>query len=600
MTNSETYLPSQRYASRHRGAILNCPVVSMGVKERKVGQRKEMDLDTILMRSWFPTPRLLPETVIIPFSDPDNRFLPFPETVDNPLVYYGWRMQELIDKMIPSDQSSKMLLKPLIRLLEVAAGKYYEDDFIQKHSDDDEPPFLSCFGEIAESQATGLAFDRIYRALGNSLTILSELDDDSPADLHNLLKSRENKGRGDLDITIASSYDNHNPQYILGYWDESRKDYQGLQISITTDGSVVYQSKNFNVVERPDPHKGDRSFQGWRLVKSLTDDGTELIILQAGMFSLRGKLSTEDDLVLEKNTFSIELSAKPCSEDDIKPTDSRVGACASVVDKLLRLRLKSLSLHEMNLVTDEEPWDWEAHVNRYGRNKWYLLNKPEVFKYKSSLIEVLTRALKQASSKVGAFEVNDDNGVATAAEQNINDSLWLYVSPENWSGYLINNLLGAVHLSPFVFGAHMISSSRLDALPTDLPDERIKFAEHGIDYTLSLGQLWPNVFTNLADEQIVRFINALPHQKKYVDDYLADLERYEQTGDIHELKLEHQGVYYVMNALKAAGVKFPDFGGNLMMQFLYLFRHPMDTKIDSCASFLPRLRDDCGPSRSRT
>src|SRR3989344_8476511 len=205
----------------------------------------------------------------------------------------------------------------------------------------------------------------------------------------------------------------------------------------------------------------------------------------------------------------------------------------------------------------------------------------ELFEHKALIIEVLTRANKQMSAKVGAFDLYDF--IAVAAEKHVNTKLWENVNVRNWSEYLIKNFIASAHLSPLVFASNLIPNSRLDALPPETGEGslRRKLAEHGVDFTLSLGQLWPEVFSNLTDEQIAVFLDALPSQKQYLMTILKDLDRYEQTGNIDELKLEHQGVYYVMEALKAARVEFPDFGGNYLMQFLYLFRHPSDMEIEN-------------------
>ncbi|OGG03568.1 hypothetical protein A2W14_03235 [Candidatus Gottesmanbacteria bacterium RBG_16_37_8] len=574
-------MPNKELIYCHNGLIFNHPPIFQGTEMRRELQVSDPDnLGTLIYRNMFPVQRLLPEEEIIPYRDPKKRYVdvPYPEYYQVYSIQLGWKMDGFINKLIPDNEASRMLFNPLIQLFDVAARNYYDRKAIEDPRDIRKSGlFTSRFAEIAQSEALGLGFDRLYRNIDYGLIRVSDaVAGQADLNLKEYLAKVINKRWIDLDIAFQNLDNSHNPDFIMDYWNKVRSDFTETQKITSPDGKIFYRGKNFELIESPGQN-GNLSFQGWRLVRDTADDGTELIILQAGLFTLAGNRVSEENLILKNNIFSIEFSALPSQSEFIKSTNTRAGACATLVDRFLRLRLKSASYPELLLAVDEFVWD--NHVNRYGRNKWVVLSDPDVFNYRTNVLEVITRALKQLSSKVGAFEIPEE--FAKAAEDKVDISLWDEIKPDTWSEYLIYNLLGAAHLSPLVFAANMITDSKLEALPLDL---RRKLAVHGIDYSLSLGQLWPGVFSNLSGEQIEIFLNSIPYQKRYTNNYLKDLDRYEDTGYIHKLKLKHQGIYLIINALRRAGVEIPDLGGNYLMQFLYLFRHPQDKIIEQLAN----------------
>ena len=185
-------------------------------------------------------------------------------------------------------------------------------------------------------------------------------------------------------------------------------------------------------------------------------------------------------------------------------------------------------------------------------------------------------------SRVGLYDM--PSYFFPKAEEVFTEQLWQTLPDSaSWSEYYVFNLLASAHLSPLVFGVNLIPNSRLPALPADI---RERLAMHGVDYSLSIGNLWPDVFKNLTDQQIEIFVSNLPDQEPYVEQYLDDIQK-------GEFPLEHQGLYYVFNALdKALALNYqqlPDFDGNYLMKAFYLFRHPNDEEVNKLTLPSPEL-----------
>ncbi|OGG00841.1 hypothetical protein A2153_04935 [Candidatus Gottesmanbacteria bacterium RBG_16_38_7b] len=350
----------------------------------------------------------------------------------------------------------------------------------------------------------------------------------------------------------------------------------------------------------------DGKYEGWRLINEKTDDGTKLLVLQTGLFSLSDSTlnAKEESFEIEQNNFTVELSAIPLSLEKINAMQKRrKGDLSSYADNEIRLGVKSTSFREMNLVVVCGDYEW--HFNKYHRNKYLLLYNLETFNDPARLFDLFTHSLKIMCTRVGLYEVERD--FAKKGENGFTAELWgLIPEYKSWSGYLIYNLLGAAHLSPLVFGTHLIQNSRLeifsnhleqgsdfenlDQIDDDTKKRKTRYqqigekiASHGAEYTLSLGNLWPEIFPKMTDEQIAVFLENLPTQEEYTNTYLADIDR-------GEFPLEHQGIYHIMTALRKAlslenpaiadiNELIPDFYGNYLLQTLYVFRHPDDEEI---------------------
>lgn len=464
-----------------------------------------------------------------------------------------------------------------------------EDDGFSLQDNEDEGAIQPHFARLTGSDALGCFMDSHYDNIGHALRTAGNVklfEDDIPFDEDNSLNmdsviseyfAQESsklatKGGRDMDIAYVQPQDNLDPDFIKSCWNSCRKfdhGYEESEIEIDGVERKIYRGTNYEVVEYPlneafkIPFK---QYRGWKLTTAYTYDNTPILIFQSGIFSagVNGfNPYKEDSLELTHQEFTIDVSTVPQYFDR---SDTRHDT-VSVADRLLWLPMKSMSKREMDLVISL-PFSWPYDTFRYGRYKMDLIPSMEFFIHEPSLIERTTRAIKHLSLRVGLFDLNES--VAGKGEKVISPDLWEYVNQEKWRSYLIYTLFASAHLSPIVFAANLIPNSKLDALPDQLKE---KLAFHGIDFTFSFGQLWPAI-GEMTPAQIEIFLDAIPDQETYLKNYYQD--RDDPT---------HQGLYFIVTALKKAGVKIngepiPELNGNTLLQALYIFRHPEDKQLE--------------------
>lgn len=548
-----------------------------------------------------PQGRLCSRESINTYTDHKKRFLPLPEELVGSGNEITWEMESFFSRLFPDDNATQMLFPVFLSLMKVSAKNFYErfaqtplnpnslytglrESIIEKGNLEDnglENPdiygylFQPYFAEISESSANGCAMDKIYRAIGTSLKAMSSSPSDNPWQEYCDRKASGN--RRDLDICLVSSDDDFSPDFITANWKIARGDNNEILKRTISNGRKSFTGRDLVMVEVANQ---SGKYEGWRLIRETVDDGIEIIVLQTGIFSLSDSplKSKENSFEIEKNTFSVEISAIPQTRNKIKEMKNhRMGDLASYSDDEIRLQVKSTSFREMKLVVSSGEYEW--HFNKYHRNKYYLLHNLDIYNDPSRLIDLFTHSLKIMSTRVGLYEI--PKYFSDKGETEFNAKLWNFLPDfRTWSEYYIYNILGAAHLSPLVFGSHLIPNSRLDNLPVSL---REKVASHGAENTLSIGNLWPEIFPKMTNEQIAVFLENLPDQKEYIDTYLTDIDR-------EEFPIEHQGLYFVMTALrKALSLENPDipnaselipwFDGNYLLQALYVFKHPKDEEI---------------------
>ena len=374
-----------------------------------------------------------------------------------------------------------------------------------------------------------------------------------------------NRRARDIDIYIMNPEQNTDPMFIVNGWVASHLvNAEQVNSAYSSDSSEkLYTGPLYQVVEYEDETEHDGGsktretyYEGWKLETGYAYDDTPVVMLRAGIFRCPHGFNPDKEHSLEpvKITLSIDLTSPPKHFD---PSDTRNGA-VSIADKKLWLPVKSMSKSDMKLVVTP-PFTWAFNTQNYGRYKINLIDSKRFTDHLPSLIERITRSIKHTALRVGLFDISDS--VAKAAEETINKDLWNYISPTFWFDELQPTLFATAHLSPLALAVHLIPDNKLDGLPNEV---KKKLAIHCIDHSLSLGKLWP-AFKTMSDEQVAVFLESIPDQETYLTSYC-------QNPDIPI----NQGLSYIMRGLQKAGLKIPEFNGNILLQAEHVFRHPED------------------------
>jgi hypothetical protein len=498
----------------------------------------------------------------------------------------GWEMDKFISSLFGKDRASQMLHQAFIPFLHSQGESFYRA-YKASHPNDyinDDGACQPAFAHLIGSNQLGCFLDKLYSRIGLGLQVLADtsnwtddgntLSMDDSAEITQFIHYHWSDqaiiiaGRGgkDIDMAIARPEGNQDPHFIENAWCLTRNKKIQVDDVESEDGTKgrMYTGFNYQVIEHPN-EDGNMVYEGWKLIRDFTYDNTPIVILESGIFKCPNDFNPwkENSLKPVQITTTIDLTEMP---QEFDPTDSRYGD-VSIADSRLFLPVKSMSKTNMDFrVSIPYPTVWDTF--RYGRYRLNLINSPAFFDYKPALIEKTIRALKHLTLRVGFFDLSKE--VTTAADFQINDSLWKFLTPDLWNEYLITTFLASAHLSPFVFAAHLIPDKYLNDLPEGL---KRKLAIHGIDGSLSLGNLWPDLFNGILQDNspeetrqtICTFLNAVPNQEQYLREYFE-----------HPEKRESQGLYHIMTALKNAGIKIPEFDSNVLLQANYVFRHPDD------------------------
>ncbi len=204
------------------------------------------------------------------------------------------------------------------------------------------------FAEVCGSVALGCAFDEVYKVLGKGFaTFTNNYDKPKPWDAY-LKNKLGKKGGMDLDMTLVSLEDDFNPQFILDILHELWKEREAMEI---TSQSAIQRFIGWDF-EMSKIDGSDNLYEGWRLVMEKMDDGTDLISLQAGQFTLTKETAQLQgiDFGPIKHTFKVELSAIPFfrKKRRMNMTNRRSGIRTGLSDYEFRLKIKSRSFRKMN------------------------------------------------------------------------------------------------------------------------------------------------------------------------------------------------------------------------------------------------------------
>jgi hypothetical protein len=566
--------------------VRNRPVTSFNLQlpspRREFDPVKDNDLTMIA----FPPERWeLTHTPFVTFEEPQQRYEGYENVLPSENTNTIESLNGFLERLLPQDEITAMVKEPLIRFLSVMSKDFYDkylgrDRIHRSNKRRVKLKNLPEFANVRGSAGFGGAFDRMYGSIGDGFRVSAmtnvNANENSNGRKENIqtainrylsseaVTMASSSGR-DLDIAFNNTENVFNPLFIINGWAKSRVQYTNPEMKTGDDGIISYSGINYQVKERV-LLDGSLVYDGWKFEVEGTDDASKIVTLQIGTFTAPNgfRPNKEDTLCLINRTFAVSFSSQPLiwsEQDDL--ADRRGGLYVSTIDCDLRLGLKSKTRNGKNISVNHPELDY--NLNRYNRWMMYEFIGDSIFRDRSRLVEVFSRGVKQMSAKVGFFGLH--KSFSDVCEKEFDASLWEGLSVENWRGDLVYNILAAAHLSPITLALNLIPDSKLDMFPKDLQE---KAAQYGQDHTFSFGNLWPDIFRNMPDEMIIKFIRAMPDQAEYVKSYL-------DNPNI----LTNQGLYFILHGLKQAGVEFPDFGGNMMLQAMYVFRHPEDSYMDS-------------------
>ncbi len=471
----------------------------------------------------FPGPRLYPGLYCATglndyFSD---RF------VEKKLNIKGyWTLEEFMEEEIPSDV--QMIREPLLTLVRA----------LQVNSGDPAGPFLQARGTRG---AFGKSCDRYYQTVGPALHQLILTDNN-----HNLSIYDPNKKRCQniIDVFSQRAISRHHLDLDLSVPD------MGMDNLATLWNQSV--GRMFNVEKKL---IGGRSvLYGWKAFLQVTDDDVKVFTVQEGEFEDRANVDSQDNLTLVKPVFSIDFVQQPLNQTiEMARQDTRGGSFVAETERFRRNFYNAAG--SVQIKVDSQLNYRAKPVFRYGYLMLDIGLTPEALLDPEHAITRALRTLRYKTLMPSTWDISQE--LAEAADVFLSRQSWSGIKPASWRDEDMYNLFGAIQLSPFITGVNLIPNKLLDKL--DISARR-RIANHAIDYSLSLGNLWTR-FASMTTAQAELFLGALPDQSSYNPSRI-------------------NGILSFLKAMYTAGLLVEsDKYDNYLMDAIDFFSHPLDIAI---------------------
>lgn len=471
----------------------------------------------------FPSPRLCPGLYYATglndnFSD---RF------VERQLNRKGfWTLEEFIEEEVPSD--AQMIHEPLIKIVRA----------LQVNTGDPAKPFLQARGTRG---AFGKSCDRYYQTVGPALHQLIPPDSNHNLGIYHPIEKR---CQNIIDSFSKRAISRHHLDLDLSVLDMTMDN-----LAILWNQSV---GRMFNVEKKL---IGGRSvLYGWKAFLQVTDDDVKVFTIQEGEFEDRTNVDSQDDLTLVNPVFSIDFVQQPLlhtTEMDRK--DTRGG---SFVAETERFRRNFYNVAGSVQIKVDSQLNYRAKpVFRYGFLMLDIGLSPEALLDPKYAVTRTVRTLRYKTLMPATWDISQK--LAEAADALLSRRSWHGIKPASWRNEDMYNLFGAIQLSPFITGVNLIPNKLLDRLDTSV---RRRTANHAIDYSLSLGNLWTR-FALMTTTQAELFLGALPDQSSYNPSLT-------------------NGILSFLKAMYTAGlIVESDKYDNYLMDAIDFFSHPLDIAI---------------------
>lgn len=430
-----------------------------------------------------------------------------------------WTLDEFLNDEIPAEgEAVKESLKKVIVALAQRSG-------------DSDKPFLQSIGSRG---AYGESNNLDYLSVTTALNQFSTEDGLQPnGNFHDACKKQMiNFCRNTVhDVDLDFALPDMNADQFASFWEETtgHSEFHGDHIE---EGTPVFMDWKTFVME---PKKGIRVF-----------------IVRVG------NLQTQDlgaSHKLNQGGFSLDFCSSPLVYPlSLSRIDARGGKLVAAPEKFRRSFYNVGG--EIRILVENQFHQPFHPVKRYG-TLLFDSDLPPVAIYgqPSLVVEKVTRLLRLKTLKPGMWDVGEE--LAETCDRLLCPKYWLDISPDVWSEEIFPNLLTSIHLSPFETAVNLIPNHLLDALP-EKTKERI--ADHTIDYSLSLGNLW-EVFRNITPVQAAELLSLLPDNREW-----------DPT--------QNNGIQVFMDALSRVGLlqKNESFN-NALLDAYNLFSHPFDEEM---------------------
>lgn len=309
-----------------------------------------------------------------------------------------------------------------------------------------------------------------------------------------------------------------------------------------------------------DNSPGMPNHRDWKTFIIEPKPGIRVFIVQVGLFNFYYVDEPKD--VLDHVAYSLDFyHSPPKYSPDLDQSDARGGSLVAAPE---RIRRNFYNIDgQIYILWDREALTTADSVIRYGIGLIDFDLPLEALLQPRLAIEKVARLLRIKTLAPQSWDVGKQ--LAENIDNIFSPQHLYYVATDVWREEIMPNILSAIHLSPFIAAVNLLPDKILDKLSDAT---KLKIANHGIDYSLSMGNLW-NVFRNITPEQANKLLAVLPNHNEW-DSTKAN------------------GIQLFIDALYKTGILQKENSlDNALLDTMRLFSHPDDEDI----KLLPLLHD---------
>lgn len=444
--------------------------------------------------------------------------------------FHCWTLHQFLDEVIPPE--GEIIKQPLIKVIGALAQK----------APDDRTPFLQAIGSRG---ALGVSRNLDYLSIGTALGQLASGDSIPKSGEQNspyhdqtekvfavCQKQMVNFCRAAIhDVDLDFAIPNMQMKEFAAFWKK-----------------ITGHSKFYGNYSR----EGLPIGRDWKTFIIEPKPGIKVFIVQIGLFQFYfpDEPSQSADLI----DFSLDFyHSPPVYSHWLTREDARGGSMVAAPERLRRNFFKRDG--EILIEWDRESLATTDFVIRYGIGLLDFDLPLEALLQPRLAVEKVARLLRLKTLAPQTWDVGKH--LAENIDTIFSPQHLFYVAPDVWREEIMPNILSAIHLSPFIAAANLLPDRILDSLSDDI---KLKIANHAIDYSLSLGNLW-NIFRNITPQQANILLAALPNHNEWNP-------------------TKANGIQLFIDALYKTGIlQNENSFGNAMLDAMRLFSHPDDENI---------------------
>ncbi len=441
-----------------------------------------------------------------------------------------WTLEQFMDEVIPLDGAA--IRVPLTRVIQALAKK----------ATDAYTPFLQATGSRG---ALGVSRNMDYLSIGIALEQFARKDHIPKA---NTQDSSFHNQMENVFIACQNQMVNFCRKAII----DVDLDFAVPDMDMEKFAKIWQKTTGYNEFYSKDESEGMPIHRDWKTFIIEPKPGVKVFIVQIGLFNFYYLDEPKD--VQNHVAFSLDFyHSPPVYPNSLNQSDARGGSLVAAPE---RIRRNFYNIDgQIYIMWDREALATVDSVVRYGIGLLDIDLPLEALRQPRLAIEKVARLLRIKTLAPQTCDVG--NHLAEKIDTIFSPQHLSYVAPDVWREEIMPNILSSIHLSPFIAAVNLLPNHILDDLSPNIKD---RIANHAIDYSLSMGNLW-EVFRNITPEQANNLLATLPNHKDWDPTKANGIDLFvESLFKVGILRKEHSF-------------------GNDLLDVMRLFSHPDDEDI---------------------